>query len=350
MMFVAERVMRAIDQDTLHLFEDHSRSAAERISALVTALAPHYAAIRSPLMVQDMLSNAPKVWSELERWRRGRYERFRNILDDGVRSGEFRADIPAAQMHAFYTAMVEKVLDPHTLRRADQGADAVYTAFMNLFLRGILTSNSHEICPPLSLLYFHDTDPSIQTTEQLLRDNGYQRTTVDSIARLAGVSKKTLYEHFESKENIVAQVFRVAAQQAESSVPHGMFEHRDAFVSNIHQIVSIYASTLGRFGKGLRDEIAEKLPKVHQHFEEGRTSFLNTWITRSIERGKDFGIVRFDTDVHLTSSAIQVVIDHVFEQDAPNEQTTKLLPELACSIIFYGIEQRTTPHLPQPTH
>lgn len=39
--------------------------------------------------------------------------------------------------------------------------------------------------------------------------NGFDRTTIDAIARKAGAAKRTIYQHFGSKENMLLEVFRV---------------------------------------------------------------------------------------------------------------------------------------------
>jgi AcrR family transcriptional regulator len=42
---------------------------------------------------------------------------------------------------------------------------------------------------------------------ELFRDRGYRATTLEELARRLGISKKTLYGHFRSKEDLLAAIF-----------------------------------------------------------------------------------------------------------------------------------------------
>ena len=46
-----------------------------------------------------------------------------------------------------------------------------------------------------------------------MRD-GYAATSIDQVAELAGVSKPTIYKHFESKQNLFAAILRQVAAEA----------------------------------------------------------------------------------------------------------------------------------------
>ena len=48
-------------------------------------------------------------------------------------------------------------------------------------------------------------DPSkvgfvVSTAKKLFSENGFERTSIDAIAKESGVTKKTIYSHFNSKE------------------------------------------------------------------------------------------------------------------------------------------------------
>jgi len=50
-------------------------------------------------------------------------------------------------------------------------------------------------------------------TKVFMRD-GYAATSIDQVAELAGVSKPTIYKHFESKQNLFAAIWRQFADEA----------------------------------------------------------------------------------------------------------------------------------------
>jgi TetR/AcrR family transcriptional regulator, mexJK operon transcriptional repressor len=42
----------------------------------------------------------------------------------------------------------------------------------------------------------------VSTAKKLFSENGYERTTIDAIAKESGVTKRTIYSHFNSKEEL----------------------------------------------------------------------------------------------------------------------------------------------------
>lgn len=48
--------------------------------------------------------------------------------------------------------------------------------------------------------------------------NGINETSMDSIAQLANVSKRTVYNHFDSKETLVTQIFKEMWQQSQTLI------------------------------------------------------------------------------------------------------------------------------------
>lgn len=63
----------------------------------------------------------------------------------------------------------------------------------------------------------------------LFREQGFDRLTMDSVARAAGVSKATLYVHFKSKEALFVAVIEAETQWVNESIwPFGGRNKRSA--------------------------------------------------------------------------------------------------------------------------
>src|ERR1700753_3833872 len=52
------------------------------------------------------------------------------------------------------------------------------------------------------------TEKIVEAASQLFLEQGYGAVSMDQIARDAGVSKATVYAHFESKENLFAAIIQ----------------------------------------------------------------------------------------------------------------------------------------------
>lgn len=58
----------------------------------------------------------------------------------------------------------------------------------------------------------------IRTAAQMIRERGYAELNMDELAEAVGVAKPTLYQHFKSKEDLVAQVIVEAMEMLEARV------------------------------------------------------------------------------------------------------------------------------------
>lgn len=61
-------------------------------------------------------------------------------------------------------------------------------------------------------------DELLDVAFSLFNQYGYRKVTVDDIAQKRGISKRTLYQHFESKEEIVKQVVDRRLHQLDDSI------------------------------------------------------------------------------------------------------------------------------------
>ncbi|MBS1993379.1 MAG: TetR/AcrR family transcriptional regulator [Cyanobacteria bacterium SZAS LIN-3] len=67
----------------------------------------------------------------------------------------------------------------------------------------------------------------IETAQKLFSRNGYHGTGIDLILKESGVAKKTLYHHFQSKEELIVEVLKRHDEQFRSMVDRRVREMAD---------------------------------------------------------------------------------------------------------------------------
>ncbi len=65
---------------------------------------------------------------------------------------------------------------------------------------------------------------------QCVAESGFRSARVTTIAAMAGVATGTIYRHFESKEDLFAEIFRLATQREVDKVAEALSSHGDATV------------------------------------------------------------------------------------------------------------------------
>ncbi|WP_323086051.1 TetR/AcrR family transcriptional regulator [Providencia alcalifaciens] len=135
-----------------------------------------------------------------------------------------------------------------------------------------------------------------------LLEDGYQLTSIDNVAKRAGVAKKTIYRFMENREELVE---RVVLNWTDSFVP--LFEQqaatRDELFNLLQNNLEIIAKTvLSQEAVGLyrllQTDFAHKellLEKYQQNGIERSRQLLNQWLTRhaqdEIIQQHDFAII-----------------------------------------------------------
>lgn len=127
---------------------------------------------------------------------------------------------------------------------------------------------------------------------------GYSNVSVDALSRELRISKKTLYEHFSSKE--------VLAQRA-------LAQHLEALRADIEQIVQGEGTFRGKLAAFLEsvherlgwpepaalEDLRESTPRVWNYLTEFRRDTVTGNLTALLEEGKREGELRADVDAPL---------------------------------------------------
>ena len=103
---------------------------------------------------------------------------------------------------------------------------------MNWGVYYIYFTPKFNILPPMNLLA-RPTGPGrpkdlekraaiLESAKDLFTEHGYAGVSMDAIAQAAGVSKLTVYNHFEDKQ---ALFMAAIAAKCEAQLPHEIFEH-----------------------------------------------------------------------------------------------------------------------------
>lgn len=132
----------------------------------------------------------------------------------------------------------------------------------------------------------------IQASIEAFHKSGINETSMDSIAQLANVSKRTVYNHFDSKEMLVTQIFKEMWKKSQTLVG----QTYQVGVPLEQQLVSILQSELKcmscptyiemvRFALGYFIHKPEEMREYSDEFMKAQTN-LKKWIKAAVADGK----------------------------------------------------------------
>jgi len=148
----------------------------------------------------------------------------------------------------------------------------------------------------------------LNAAQRLFAQSGYAAVSMDDIAKTAGVSKATLYSHFDSKEKLFAEIIEIESPHIEEGVPIP-----EVFEGDAEGVLRNFARGFARFfadGRGL--EIyrlfvtdLHRFPDLVRRFHAAGPMALRARLSRLLAQMAERGALSIeDPDLaadHLTS-------------------------------------------------
>ena len=124
---------------------------------------------------------------------------------------------------------------------------------------------------------------------------GIKSISVDDISHHLGISKKTFYQFFKNKDQVIELI-------SMNFINHNLLENRKIINDNtdvIDKILKIYKQILEQFhtcNPRFLSDIKKYYQNIYQLFNDFREKELRFMITNLLKQGKEEGIFRDDLD------------------------------------------------------
>ncbi len=147
---------------------------------------------------------------------------------------------------------------------------------------------------------------------QIMRD-GVRRFTVEALASDLGMSKKTIYRFFPSKEGLVLSVIRWMTTRIRRQFEAIIAAESNAAIQFI-RVMNLITGVLSQIPVERMNEIKVRYPVVWNHIETFRKERLQNF-RDILQRGQEQGYVRHDIDTRQVSVLYIEVINNVFQPE-----------------------------------
>jgi TetR/AcrR family transcriptional regulator, transcriptional repressor of aconitase len=148
--------------------------------------------------------------------------------------------------------------------------------------------------------------------EQYMR-LGFSRVTMDETASAMGISKKTLYQHFESKEDLVKAVCDHHQVETDAGLrdihqnPHWTplekLRRQSAFISEV----------FARLSPSLIHDLQRSQPEIWRQVQESRKHCIETYFVDLVREVQKQGTFRSDIDERVFLKVYMAAIDGVIQ-------------------------------------
>ncbi len=169
----------------------------------------------------------------------------------------------------------------------------------------------------------------IQTKDKILKGAadlftkyGIRSISMDDIARHLSVSKKTLYQHFVDKDELVTMVTQ-AHLTTNQKIFDDINQKSENSIDELHKIGLVLRRHIEDQNPSLLFDIQKFHPKAWSVWIEYKNNFIHSSIVRNIEQGMKDGHIRPDVNpeifAQLRLATIQICCDdQIFSHDKFN--------------------------------
>jgi AcrR family transcriptional regulator len=181
----------------------------------------------------------------------------------------------------------------------------------------------------------------LRTAARLIRERGYANLNMDDIADEVGVSKPTLYQHFKSKDDMVAYTLLEACDTME----HYINESEGG--SALERLEKIMRHMLEgyldpeHFSPTLMQVSGMEVFHTHEGFIRRRTE-VGRQLFALVEQAQRDGEIAADIPVYVISAAIFSLMGIMQEMDFERQADSQVIADGIMKLFRRGIAAPTT--------
>ncbi|MBM3427142.1 MAG: TetR/AcrR family transcriptional regulator [Bacteroidetes bacterium] len=124
---------------------------------------------------------------------------------------------------------------------------------------------------------------------------GVRTITMEDLARQAGISKKTIYQEFEDKKDLVKAVFAAILDQDQKRLAF-ILEQGDGVIEHLVQTSKMMRERLTSINPLVILEVQKYFPEAWNLFESFKQETIQQDLIKVLERGKELGYFRTEID------------------------------------------------------
>ena len=129
--------------------------------------------------------------------------------------------------------------------------------------------------------------------EQLFWKYGVRSVTMEDIAKRLGISKKTIYQHFNDKEQILFQVIQDKTSQNQFDMACMSVEASNP-IEEIMQVLDMLQKRADQMSPNLFIDLQRHYPQTFALFKQFKEQYIMRSILENIQKGISQGLYRDD--------------------------------------------------------
>lgn len=185
----------------------------------------------------------------------------------------------------------------------------------------------------------------VKTARDQFYSHGFTRVTVDQIATSLGISKKTVYKFFSSKDELVREVVDATVSEAETNCTQIINDESLGFQEKLQKMTTHAALHISKMGRPLIEDLERNAPEIWKEISDFRSRRIKADFKKLLDEGVKEGMVRTDIDQQLILLIYDSVIANVISPEVLMQVpfTASQVYDTIVKIFFDGILTEHSP-------
>ncbi len=177
----------------------------------------------------------------------------------------------------------------------------------------------------------------MKSVAPLIFKKGVKGLTMDTVAKSLGISKRTLYEIFESKDEMIIAAFTYMHENHRRRMQE-LLSGIDNVMEAMVKAFRLHLEMMMETGPDLFRDMDEYYPKLRPEFEKGLKNLLNG-MTKAFELGVQQGMFRPNINYRIIMRMFLIQMESLrrMEYIFPKDVTLEEIYETMCSAFLRGI-------------
>ena len=156
--------------------------------------------------------------------------------------------------------------------------------------------------------------------ELLFMKYGTRSISMDDIARQLGISKKTVYQHFEDKEDLITSVSQAHFEREKVQYREVKENSRDA-IDELFRISGCLRKDFEDINPTLLYDIQKYHPRTWEQWLDFKNNFIREFVISNLNQGIKEGYFRPEINPVILTVARLIMVELVFdERNFPKEE------------------------------
>lgn len=166
----------------------------------------------------------------------------------------------------------------------------------------------------------------IEKSLPLFMQYGIKGLTMDDISRELGISKKTLYQHFKDKNELIHKVVAYDLHVDECKMQNAVEGNKNA-IEEIFSVARCVIEQIRNIHPSILYELRKYYPEAYALFNEHKKGYILNSVIHNINRGIKEGIYRSDFNISIVARLYTSKVDALFDIELfpPQEFRTEII-------------------------